>query len=215
MGVNIVALKSTRHSGESRNPARAIASLRLFCRRAARAHVSWFPDQRFAAVSLSGITFFFLLSAALPALAVSACYTPAELHAEHLLRLHSELMVITVTCHVGSQNEDLVSAYTGFTKNHISALHEAENTMSSYYSQHGGHGQDKLDKLRTKLGNEFGQKIADMSAQPFCDAYRDKVLAFYRASPADVQGEVQRMEASDTSYIEPCLPKTHIAKAAQ
>ena len=44
-----------------------------------------------------------------PAFAASACYSPAELQAEHLLRLHSELMVITVTCRTGSQGEDLVA----------------------------------------------------------------------------------------------------------
>lgn len=146
-------------------------------------------------------------------MAEQACYSPAELEAEHLLRLHSELMVITVTCRQSSDGESLVPAYTGFTNRNISALHRAEHTMMDYYESHGGNGEDRLDRLRTKLGNEFGQKIADMSSQPFCDAYRDKVLEFYRASSGEVQGEVLRMEASQKSYIEPCDARTRIAKS--
>src|ERR1700761_9477465 len=93
-----------------------------------------------------------------PALAAKACYTPTELHAEQLLRLHSELMVITVTCKQGSNGENLVPAYTGFTKNNIVELHHAEQVMINNYKDHGYRdGTEQLDKLRTKLGNEYGQ----------------------------------------------------------
>jgi hypothetical protein len=149
------------------------------------------------------------------AMAGSACYSPAELEAEHLLRLHSELMVITVTCRQSSDGDSLVPAYTGFTKHNISALHEAEQIMTNYYESHGGDGEDRLDKLRTKLANEFGQKIANMSSQPFCDAYRDKVVDFYHASAGDVATEVQRMDVAEKSYIEPCTPRTRIAKSSK
>jgi hypothetical protein len=150
------------------------------------------------------------------AFAEPACYSAAELEAEQMLRLHSELMVVTVTCQVGSRGDSLVPAYTGFTKRNIAALHEAEQTMTSYYENHGsGDGQDRLDKLRTKLGNEFGQKIADMSAQAFCNAYRDKVIAFYQASSADVLNEVERMEIADKSYVQPCASRAVVAKTAK
>jgi hypothetical protein len=155
------------------------------------------------------------LLAAIPALAAPACYSPAELQAEHLLRLHSELMVITVTCRQGSQGEDLVPAYTGFTKRNIGVLHDAEQTMIRYYGVHGGKGVQKLDTLRTKLGNEYGQKIAAMSAPAFCRAYRDRVMSFYRASSGEVQNEVLRMQAVEKSYVQPCLPATRIAKKAR
>lgn len=157
----------------------------------------------------------YALLVAAPALAAPACYSPAELEAEQLLRLHSELMVITVTCRVGSGGESLTTAYTGFTNRNISALHQAERAMVNYYDEHGGQGQDRLDKLRTKLANEYGQKIADMSAQPFCDAYRDKVLTFNAAASADVQAEVTRMEAVERSYAAPCESTTRIAKQAR
>ena len=146
-----------------------------------------------------------LLLAAVPAFADSACYSGDELRAEHMLRLHSELMVITVTCRVGSNGQSLVPGYTEFTKRHVKELREAEQTMMRYYAGHGGDGQDRLDRLRTRLGNEFGQRIVDMhSSQAFCDAYRDKVPEFEHVSNADLLNEVERMEVADTSYVKPC-----------
>lgn len=144
----------------------------------------------------------FLSSAS--AWAGSECYSPAEIEAEHTLRLHSQLMVITVTCHQGSHGENLTDAYTGFTKRNISALHKAEHTMTRYYDENGGGGVDRLDRLRTRLANEFGQQIADMAAQPYCDEYRDKVVTLARASSGDVTSEVQRMSAVATPYVQPC-----------
>ena len=153
-----------------------------------------------------------ILFTAATAMADQTCYSPAELEAEHLLRLHSELMVITITCRQGSEGESLTPAYTGFTKRNIATLHKAEHTLVNYFNEQGRSGQDELDHLRTKLANEFGQRIANMSSQPFCDAYRDKVLEYYRASPGAIETEIQRMDVSERSYIPPCEGRTRIAK---
>ncbi len=152
-----------------------------------------------------------------PAFASDACYSPAELQAEHLLRLHSQLMVITVTCRTGSQGEDLVSAYTGFTNANIQELHDAEQTMMHYYKAQGrSDAVEWLDKLRTKLGNEFGQVIADMSAPAFCQKWRDKPLAYRQLSKADVENEVERMTIAEHSYVRPCNGAgTQLAKKGQ
>lgn len=163
----------------------------------------------------ASLVFFFLVS--MPALAANQCYTPEELHAEQLLRLHSELMVITVTCHQSSVGQDLVPKYTGFTKSNIKTLHNAESTMMHFYKlNYGGDGVERLDKLRTKLGNEYGQKIADESAPIFCSESRDKVVNFYMARPEQVDAEVDRMVVETKSYERLCpTGTTHIAKHDQ
>jgi len=146
-----------------------------------------------------------LTLATFPAFAGSACYTPAETQAENLLRLHSELMVVTVTCRQGSEGQDLPAAYGAFTKKNITVLHDAEQTLIAYYQAHvKGDALDHLDQLRTKLGNEFGQKAADMSSPQFCATYRDKVLQFETASSSDVENEAQRMAIAGHSYVKPC-----------
>lgn len=141
-----------------------------------------------------------------PAMAASSsCYQPAQMEAEQLLRLHSELMVITVTCREGSGGQDLPAAYGQFTKRNIGALHKAEQVMQDYYRSQGQRNTlDKLDHLRTLLGNEYGQKAADMSAPAFCAAYRDRVVQYQTAPITDIQNEVQRMEVAEKSYAKPC-----------
>ena len=123
-----------------------------------------------------------------PAFAGNACYTPAQLQAEQLLRLHSELMVITVTCRTDSNGHDLGAIYGDFTKKHIRVLHDAEQTMIGYYKNTGtGKPLDRLDRLRTVLANEYGQKAADMSGSEFCAKYRDRVPQFDAMIGADVE----------------------------
>ncbi len=155
--------------------------------------------------------FMCLLALPGPSMAAGRCYSLDEIDAENVLRLHSELMVITVTCHQGSHGEDLVKAYTGFTQNNIDRIRDAEQTMVAYYKgAYGGKGVDKLDKLRTQLANEYGQQIANVSAPQFCAEKRDKVLVLYGASPEAVSGEF--LQVSGRSYDPPCGGRGQMAR---
>jgi hypothetical protein len=137
--------------------------------------------------------------------AASRCYSPAELRAEQLLRLHSELMVIALACRQASTGQDLIGAYTGFTRDHIGMLKNAEHTMIRYYHMvSGGSGIAGLDRLRTRLGNEYGQEIADDSAPVFCRAKRDLVLAIRSATPPQLDRDIRRMEMTEASYHPLC-----------
>jgi hypothetical protein len=148
------------------------------------------------------------VSLAAPALARSAapaCYSAEQAQAEQLLRLHSELMVIAVTCRTGSDNGNLGTEYGDFTQRHLSALHEAEQTMMGYYKASvKGNATDRLDRLRTILANEFGQKAADMSSASFCASYRDKIAKLENVSGGELQDEVQRMTISERTYAPTC-----------
>lgn len=142
------------------------------------------------------------------------CYSPQEIEAEQTLRLHSELMVITVTCHRGSRGEDLVRAYTGFTRNNIDRLRQAEAAMTAYYKKnYGGDGVERLDRLRTLLANEYGQQIADESAPSFCKSRRDKVLVMHRANNSALSGEI--LQISGRNYEPPCSSLMKTAKKSR
>jgi len=154
--------------------------------------------------------FFFVLS--VPAVAGTSCYAPEQMRAEQLWRLHSELMVITVTCRQSSVGQSLSPVYTAFTRKNIAALHRAEQTMVAYYKKNEkGDPLEKLDRLRTKLGNEFGQKAADLSSPVYCSQFRDKVEEFYAATKSDIDAAIGRMTASSPSYAKAC-GKTVLAK---
>ena len=137
-------------------------------------------------------------------IAAPHCYSPDQAAAEQMLRLHSELMVITVTCRQSSQGQDLVGAYTGFTNTHLSAIKQAELTLTEYYKQtYGGDGISRLDKLRTQLGNEFGQQVATQSAPQFCAQRRDKVIALADSPNSAISQELLRL-ASTRTYEPAC-----------
>ncbi|MDR3423650.1 MAG: hypothetical protein P4M13_01030 [Alphaproteobacteria bacterium] len=139
------------------------------------------------------------------AFAKGACYAPTQMEAEQWLRLHSELMVITLTCGQGSGGQDLPTAYGRFTQNNIGVLHNAEQTMIAWYKKTGkGNPVARLDHLRTRLGNEFGQKVADMTAPNFCAAYRDKVWQLASAPVDEVDQQVRVMDTAGVSYVPLC-----------
>jgi hypothetical protein len=148
------------------------------------------------------------LLAAFPAYAKDACYSSDEVRAEQLLRLHSKLMVVTVTCRYASTGQELTPMYTSFTQKYLSEIKQAEAVMTAFYKKnYKGNAQDRLDKLRTLLGNEYGQKIADVSAPAFCTRERDYVPALLNASPVSVASEGERLAFAANAYAPVCAEK--------
>ncbi|MCL2473651.1 MAG: hypothetical protein FWF23_01930 [Alphaproteobacteria bacterium] len=139
------------------------------------------------------------------AAAGKACYSNEHVKAEHMLRLHSELLVITLTCKNASDGTDLPEAYTTFTKKNLDALKKAEQTMMSYYKSVSQNPTSSLDTLRTKLGNEFGKKAAELSSDAFCYHYRDKVVILRNASKNQVAQHAADFEnAGQKTLVSPC-----------
>jgi hypothetical protein len=140
-----------------------------------------------------------------PAFADTACYTPEQVHAEQLLRLHSELMVIAITCRQGSDGQDLSAAYVSFTQKNLRELHGAEQTMLAYYkAEKKGNAVENLDSLRTRLGNEAGQKVAQMAAPEFCAQYRDWIGELNSVTPRILDNQIRYMETSESAFAKPC-----------
>jgi len=150
-----------------------------------------------------------------PVAAANRCFAPDQVKAEKLLRLHSELMVVTVSCKRSSTGRDLVKAYTGFTKRNVNAIRQAETTLIDYYAQtYGGNGITKLDDLRTKLANEYSQVMADESAPAFCAKRGDMVVAMYDSPPASIQDTSMLSYASALSYEPVCDKSLKVAHVA-
>lgn len=139
-----------------------------------------------------------------PSAFAKQCYSQLEMQAEQLLRLHSELMVVTLTCKTNSDGRSLVPMYTGFTNSNIDALREAEQTMIRYY---GKGGVAQLDRLRTRLGNEFSLRAAKDSTRVFCAQRRDKVTTLSDVSSSQLNEEVLRMATKTKAYGQACGSK--------
>lgn len=151
--------------------------------------------------------FLIVMLLASPAQAGTPCYSAQEAEAEQLLRLHSELMLIALTCRQSSSGRDLIKAYTQFTSRNVVKLHEAEAVMSRYYEKTAkGQGIPRLDKLRTRLANECGQEMAMESAPSYCAVRRDRAESLYDSSYPDIQLAATRLYARQRPGAPLCKP---------
>lgn len=130
--------------------------------------------------------FIFLSVFLLSSQAFAQCYTQAEVEAEQGLRIHSELMVISLNCqHVAHQNSNLYLQYQDFTRRHLDLISEYEQTMKNYYARSGSPDPEKdINDLRTILANKISTDAARMRPNVFCKYYGNRIaqaLAMDRA----------------------------------
>lgn len=106
----------------------------------------------------------------------SSCYTAKEVEAEQGIRIHSELMVIGLTCLNMPQGAEMYSKYQSFTQKNHRLIAQYENEMISYYKRAGyDHPEQKLHTLRTTMANEISQHAITMSIVTFCHTFGPRV----------------------------------------
>jgi hypothetical protein len=107
----------------------------------------------------------------------SSCYTAQEFEAEQGLRIHSELMVISLNCqHVNHVNGNLFIQYKDFTRQNQGLISAYEQTLKSHYSRQGlSNGERQINNLRTQLANKISNDAARMRPNVFCKAYGDRI----------------------------------------
>ena len=103
--------------------------------------------------------------------AASGCYNAQEFEAEQGLRIHSELMVIGLTCQKVRGGEGLYNKYRKFTNKNQYLLGQYETTMLSHFRSTGQDAEASLHDLRTELANEVSQKAIRMNMAAFCRHY--------------------------------------------
>ncbi len=139
---------------------------------------------------------FVLLIASFSAQAGQGCYGVKEAEAERVIRLHSELMVHAFTCRQDSGGQDLLASYRKFTARNGAALRGAEQTLIRYHeNRRKGQGTARLDALRTRLANEYGQKIARQTPAAYCAAHGDEKTTLYDSSSSGLSGLAQSLYA--------------------
>jgi len=101
-----------------------------------------------------------------------ACYSAKEAEAEQGIRIHSELMVIGLTCMKTAEGQALFDKYQRFTEKNASLLAGYENDLISYYSKEGvADPEKKFNTLQTDMANEISRKAISMNTVSFCQKY--------------------------------------------
>jgi hypothetical protein len=105
------------------------------------------------------------------------CYTQSEFEAEQGLRIHSELMVISLNCqHIHHISGNLYMQYKDFTRQHANLISDYEKTLKNYYRRTGSANPEKeINDLRTNLANKISNDAARMKPNVFCKAYGSRI----------------------------------------
>lgn len=108
--------------------------------------------------------------------ALAACYGPAEYEAEQGLRIHSELMVIGLTCQKMPGGSTLYSKYQNFTHKNQNLIAGYEDRLISFYRQEGdSQPEGELNTLRTVLANQISKHAVQMSMTSFCRNFSGRI----------------------------------------
>ena len=117
-----------------------------------------------------------MLATSTSAWAKSACYSAAEYDAEQAVRLHTELMVIGLTCNAIEADRKLFAKYQQFTTKHRTSLMNWEKVLIGHFRETDkSNPTRKFDDFRTVVANEIAQRSALLTPPVFCQTHSDIV----------------------------------------
>ncbi len=117
-----------------------------------------------------------LLSVIVGSVRAEACYTAREFEAEQAIRIHSELMVIGLTCIKMPEGQQLYDKYQRFTLKNADMIGGYEKDLINYYSKEGSTDPEKkFNTLRTNMANDISNKAISMSTVTFCQKYSSHI----------------------------------------
>lgn len=106
------------------------------------------------------------------------CYSTKELEAEQGLRIHSELMVIGLTCLKMPGGTETYAKYAAFTRKNKDMLAGYEDDLIAYYRTQGAKKpEQKLHTLRTNLANTISGHAVGMNTPNFCQHFTPRIDA--------------------------------------
>lgn len=117
------------------------------------------------------------------------CYTRAEAEAEQAIRIHSELMVISLNCqHLWpSSQPNLYKQYKQFTYDKGRLLAGYESTLVNFYARQGRDAEASINSLRTRFANKVSSDAAVMRPDAFCQVYSPRVPKAHRMSETQIR----------------------------
>lgn len=133
------------------------------------------------------------------------CYDVNQFEAEQGLRIHSELLVISLTCQKVPGYSNLYSKYQQFTKKNKLLLSDYENRLINFHKNNGERSPaKKLHSLRTDLANEISQHAITMSVTSFCTYFGKRVDKALNMEKAVLQKWARQIWPNQETKIAVC-----------
>ena len=146
-----------------------------------------------------------VLATSTSAWAKPACYSAAEYDAEQAVRLHTELMVIGLTCNAIEADRKLFAKYQQFTTKNRTSLLNWEKILIGHFSQTGKSNPTRqFDDFRTVVANEVAQRSALLTPPVFCQTHSDIVDQALSLSDSDLKRYLSEGKSDEIGIAPPC-----------
>ena len=119
--------------------------------------------------------------------AFADCYTPLEAEAEQGIRIHSELMVISLNCQhlTPAGQENLYSQFRKFTAKNAALFGAYEDLLIKHFRKEGVADPElAMHSLRTEYANKISKDAAVMRPDAFCATYMPRIQKAATMDPA-------------------------------
>lgn len=118
----------------------------------------------------------------------SACYSEAEHAAEQLIRMHTEMMVVGLTCQQVMPDKKPFNLYQDFTVKNRSLVSNSEAAMIDHFRKHSsGNPTRQFDMFRTEMANEISRRAAVIGTSGYCTNFVDRSKAAMDLTPDDLR----------------------------
>ncbi|NUB03979.1 hypothetical protein GBZ48_32725 [Azospirillum melinis] len=121
--------------------------------------------------------------------ATPACYNRAEHAAEQLMRMHTEMMVVGLTCRTVTPDKKPFDLYQDFSVKNRALLSSSEASLINFYkrSGSGGNATRQFDMFRTELANEISRRAATIGIPQYCANFVDRSVAAKELTADDLR----------------------------
>lgn len=117
-----------------------------------------------------------------------ACYNRAEHAAEQTIRMHTEMMVVGLTCQQVYPDKKPFNVYQDFTVKNRSLLSNSEAAMIDHFRKRGGGNPTRqFDMFRTEMANEVSRRAAVIGTTNYCYNFVDRTKAATELTPEDIR----------------------------
>lgn len=115
-------------------------------------------------------------AAAKPAkgLKAPACYSRAEHAAEQTIRMHTEMMVVGLSCREVMPEHKPFDLYQSFTVKNRATISGSEAALMKFFNKNGGNGTRQFDTFRTELANEISRRAATIGTANYCQTFVER-----------------------------------------
>lgn len=153
--------------------------------RASHAHAAH-PLARWVVVTLCGVTAFSAGTAG--AASPPVCYNRAEYAAEQTIRLHTEIMVIGLTCQSVMPEQNPFSQYQKFTVKNESIISAATKVLEGHFRRTStGNPSRRFDTFRTEMANEISRRAAIIGTGMYCQEFVERAKNALALSADDIK----------------------------